>query len=149
MLIRPYAESDWDEWFRMNQTLFPTQSLEEDEAEMRAILAASDSEVFVIERPDGKSLAGFVEVGTRSVVDGCLSSPVGYIEAWYVDPDIRRTGYGRALLDRAEKWAIAQGYSEMGSDALIDNDVSHAAHRKCGYVEVDRVITYRKTLKTN
>jgi aminoglycoside 6'-N-acetyltransferase I len=149
MLIRPYKESDWDEWFRMNQALFPTQSLEEDEAEMRAILAASDSEVFVIERPDGKTLAGFVEVGTRSVVDGCLSSPVGYIEAWYVDPDIRRTGYGRALLDRAEKWAIAQGYSEMGSDALIDNDVSHAAHRKCGYIEVDRVITYRKTLKTN
>jgi aminoglycoside 6'-N-acetyltransferase I len=130
----------------MNQALFPGQSLEEDEDEMRAIIAKSDAEVFVIERADGKSLAGFVEVGTRSVVDGCLSSPVGYIEAWYVDPDIRQSGFGRALLDRAEKWAIAQGYTEMGSDALIDNDVSHAAHKKCGYIEVDRVITYRKSL---
>jgi len=34
----------------------------------------------------------------------------------------------------------------MGLDALIDNDVSREAHRRSGYVEVDRVITYRKPL---
>ena len=147
MLIRPYKDSDWDEWLRMNQALFPGFSIEEDGDEMRSTIARSDAEVFVIERPDGKTLAGFVEVGTRSVVDGCLSSPVGYIEAWYVDPDMRKTGYGRRLLDRAEKWALAQGYTEMGSDALLENDVSHAAHRKCGYIEVDKVINYRKSLR--
>ena len=147
MLIRPYKDSDWDEWLRMNQALFPGFSVEEDGDEMRSTIARTDAEVFVIERPDGKTLAGFVEVGTRSVVDGCLSSPVGYIEAWYVDPDMRKTGYGRRLLDRAEKWALAQGYTEMGSDALLENDVSHAAHRKCGYIEVDKVINYRKSLR--
>ncbi len=31
-------------------------------------------------------------------------------------------------------------------DALLDNDVSHRAHAKAGYIEVDRVITYRKPL---
>ena len=147
MLIRPYKDSDWDEWFRMNQALFPAQSLEEDEDEMRSIIARTDAEVFVVERPDGISLAGFVEVGTRSVVDGCLSSPVGYIEAWYVDHDIRKTGFGRKLLQRAENWALEQGYSEMGSDALLENHVSHEAHKRCGYIEVDKVITYRKSLK--
>ena len=147
MLIRPYKDSDWDEWLRMNQALFPGFSVEEDGDEMRSTLARSDAKVFVIERADGKSLAGFVEVGTRSVVDGCLSSPVGYIEAWYVDSDIRKTGYGRRLLQRAENWALEQGYSEMGSDALLDNDVSHEAHKRCGYIEVDKVINYRKSLK--
>jgi hypothetical protein len=34
----------------------------------------------------------------------------------------------------------------MGSDALLDNAVSHAAHRASGYAEVDRVIGYRKVL---
>ena len=147
MKIRPVRNSDWDELMRMSRALFPSQTPEEDEAEMREIIARPDSEVFVIERADGALLAGFVEVGTRSVVDGCSSSPVGYIEAWYVDPDIRRFGLGRELLKRAEQWALEQGYTEMGSDALLENDVSHAAHKRCGYIEVDRVITYRKSLR--
>ncbi len=147
MNIRRARESDWNELMRMSRALFPGQTLEEDEREMRDLIARADAAVFVIERASDNSLAGFVEVGSRSVVDGCLSSPVGYIEAWYVDPDIRRTGLGRALLQRAEQWAVEQGYTEMGSDALLENEVSHAAHKRCGYTEVDRVITYRKTLR--
>jgi aminoglycoside 6'-N-acetyltransferase I len=63
-----------------------------------------------------------------------------------VDPDARRAGWGGRLLAAAEEWALRQGYTEMASDALIDNAVSHEAHRRAGYVEVDRVITYRKAL---
>jgi aminoglycoside 6'-N-acetyltransferase I len=147
MNIRPVRDSDLSELLRMSRALFSSQTTEEDEAELRDMMHRADARVFVIERPDGESLAGFVDVGTRSVVDGCSSSPVGYVEAWYVDPDIRRTGLGRALLQHAEQWAREQGYTEMGSDALLENDVSHAAHKRCGYTEVDRVITYRKSLR--
>jgi GNAT superfamily N-acetyltransferase/catechol 2,3-dioxygenase-like lactoylglutathione lyase family enzyme len=145
MEIRPYKPTDWDEWLRMNLALFPGMNLEADEAEMRATIARTDAQVFVLDRGDGK-LAGYVEVGERSIADGCESSPVGYIEAWYVDPDVRRSGHGRSLLIAAEEWAMKRGRTEMASDALIDNDVSHAAHKSSGYEEVDRVITYRKTL---
>ena len=145
MEIRRYKTSDWDEWLRMNRALFPGLSLEADEAEMRATIARSDAQVFVLDRGDGR-LAGYVEVGERSIADGCESSPVGYIEAWYVDPDFRRSGHGRALLERAEEWARERGRAEIASDALIDNDGSHAAHRQSGYEEVDRVVTYRKSL---
>lgn len=145
MHIRPYRPSDWAEWLRMNHALFPHFS-EEDESEMRTTAARPDAVVLVLERDGDKSLAGFVEVGTRSVVDGCSTSPVGYIEAWYVDPDARRAGSGRALLHAAEDWAREQGYTEMGSDALIDNQVSHEAHKRSGYIEVDRVVTFRKPL---
>jgi GNAT superfamily N-acetyltransferase/catechol 2,3-dioxygenase-like lactoylglutathione lyase family enzyme len=143
--IRTYRASDWDEWLRMNRALFPGFNLESDEAEMRATIARYDAAVFVLDRGDGR-LGGYVEVGERSIADGCESSPVGYIEAWYVDPDVRRSGYGRALLERAEQWALGRGRTEMASDALIDNDVSHRAHKQSGYEEVDRVITYRKSL---
>lgn len=54
-------------------------------------------------------------------------APVGYVEAWYVDPDVRRTGYGRALLAAAEAWALRRGCREMASDAQLGNAVSHAA----------------------
>jgi aminoglycoside 6'-N-acetyltransferase I len=145
MRIRRYQPSDWAEWLRMSRALFPGL-VEEDEEEMRQTLARPDAAVFVLERDGGKMLAGYVEAGSRSVVDGCSTSPVGYIEAWYVDPDARRAGHGRALLRAAEQWARDQGYTEMGSDALMDNLVSHEAHKRSGYIEVDRVVTFRKPL---
>jgi aminoglycoside 6'-N-acetyltransferase I len=130
----------------MSRALFPLESADEIEAGMRAHVARADAAVFVLERPEG-GLAGFVEVGSRSHADGCTSCPVGYLEAWYVDPDVRRRGLGRELLAAAEGWARARGYAEMASDALLDNAVSHAAHRRSGYTEVDRIVTYRKDLR--
>ena len=146
MKIRRFADTDWNEWLRMSGSLFASEILQSDLEEMRRTLLREDAVVFVIERAESGSLGGYVEAGARSIVDGCSSSPVGYIEAWYVDPDLRRVGYGRALLEAAEDWARSRGYSEMGSDALIDNEVSHAAHQGSGYEIVDRVVTFRKHL---
>jgi aminoglycoside 6'-N-acetyltransferase I len=129
----------------MAHALFPGTTDEDHAGDMTALLERDDAAVFIAERPDG-TVCGYVEAGSRSVADGCSTSPVGYIEAWYVDPDVRREGYGRALLAAAEAWAVERGYREMASDALLENDVSHEAHKRNGYEEVDRVITYRKTL---
>jgi aminoglycoside 6'-N-acetyltransferase I len=145
MLVRTLTDADWNEWLRMSLALFPHHSAEELEPGMREFRARADAAIFIAERPDG-SLCGYVEAGARAYADGCETSPVGYIEAWYVDPDVRRAGYGGALLEAAEAWARAQGYREMASDALLDNIVSHRAHEKAGYVEVDRVVQFRKSL---
>jgi len=143
--IRAYRDSDWPAWLRLSLALFPEHSAEELESGMREHRARSDAEVFVAEREDG-SVAGFVEVGARPYADGCDTSPVGYIEAWYVDPDARRKGYGRALLEAAEEWARGRGYREMASDAQLINKISYAAHRRAGYAEVDRIVQFRKVL---
>ncbi len=142
---RRYRDGDWAEWLRMSVALFPEYAAEDLAKGMREFRARSDAEVFVVERDDG-SLAGFVEAGSRAYADGCDSSPVGYIEAWYIDDDVRRRGYGRALLDAAEGWARSRGYTEMASDALLDNETSHAAHRASGYDEVERLVVFRKVL---
>ena len=129
----------------MSVALFPDYTADDLAKGMREFRARSDGEVFVAEREDG-SVAGFVEVGSRPYADGCETSPVGYIEALYVDPDVRRSGYGRDLLKAAENWARGRGYHEMASDALLDNEISHAAHYRAGYEEVDRVVQFRKGL---
>jgi aminoglycoside 6'-N-acetyltransferase I len=148
MKIRAYRDDDWSGWLRMSVALFPEYSTEELATGMREFRARPDGEVFVADREeeDG-SLAGFVEVGSRPYADGCDTSPVGYIEAWYVDPDVRRAGHGRALLAAAEEWARGQSYTEIASDALLDNRVSHAAHRQSGYEEVGRIVQFRKVLR--
>ena len=145
MRIRPYTDADWPEWLRMSVALFYEHTAAELEPDMRAFRARSDANVFVAERDDG-SVAGFVEVGSRPYADGCHTSPVGYIEAWYVDHDVRRHGFGRALLGAAEAWARTLGYREMASDASLDNTESHLAHNRSGYQEVDRVVQFRKLL---
>jgi aminoglycoside 6'-N-acetyltransferase I len=145
MRVRPCTDADWRDWLRMSIALFPDQSREEIERSMRDTLGNAHAAVFIAVRDDG-SPCGFVEVGERSYAEGCETSPAGYIEAWYVDPDVRRQGVGRALLAAAEDWARAQGYSEIGSDALLDNIVSHKAHVRSGYAEVERLVVFRKSL---
>lgn len=131
MRTREYLDSDWAEWLRMSVALFPQHPAEDLAAGMVEHRAREDAAVFVVDRGDG-TLAGFVELGARPYADGCATSPVGYIEAWYVDADVRRRGVGRALLAAAEAWARARGYREMASDATLDNVVSQAAHARAG-----------------
>lgn len=147
MVIRALQDSDWGEWLRLSQALFPDGTAEDLDSGMHQFRQRKreDAEVFVIDRGDG-TLAGFLEVGTRPYADGCDTSPVAYLEAWYVDPDVRRHGYGRGLIAAAERWAREQGYREMASDTQLDNVVSQAAHRRAGYQEVDHVIQFRKDL---
>lgn len=141
MKIREVRRDEKQAYQRMRLDLWPDCS----DADIDPWLDAPDSTTFVAERPDG-TLCGFVEVGTRKYAEGCETSPVGYVEGWWVDEDVRRTGLGRALLTAAEDWARGMGYTEMGSDALLDNTVSHASHRACGYEEVVRLVTFRKSL---
>lgn len=145
MKVRAYRDTDWAGWLRMTLTLFPHYGAEDLASGMRQHRTRADAEVFVAER-EGGAIAGFIEVGARPYADGCETTPVGYIEAWYVDPDVRRAGYGRALLGAAEDWARARGYREMASDAQLQNEISHAAHRHSGYEEVDRIVQFRKVL---
>lgn len=101
--------------------------------------------VLVADRGGG-SLAGFVEIGSRTYAEGCLSSPVAFLEGWYVDPDVRRSGVGRRLVEAAENWARAHGYAEMASDTELENQISLRAHLSLGYEEVERQICFRKRL---
>jgi GNAT superfamily N-acetyltransferase len=87
-----------------------------------------------------------VERGSRDYAEGCLTSPVGYIEGWWVDPDVRGQGLGALLISAAENWARSRGYTEIASDADLNNAISQLAHRALGYEETQRIVCYRKQL---
>ena len=137
---------DMAEWLRLRQGLFDDSSKAEHRQEMAQILAESDEScVLVAERPSG-GLAGYLHIGSRKYAEGCTSSPVGYLEEWFVDADVRRQGVGKALIAAAETWARQQGFREVASDTLIDNEVSLASHLALGYTEVERQINFIKKL---
>ena len=101
--------------------------------------------VIVADRGNG-ALAGFAEVGSRNYAEGCVTTPVAYLEGWYVDPDVRGTGLGARLLAAVETWAREQGFTELASDAEIENTVSLEVHLALGFEEVERQICFRKRL---
>lgn len=103
--------------------------------------------VIVADRGDG-SLAGFVEIGSRNYAEGCETTPVAYVEGWYVDPDARRNGLGAQLLKATEAWALEHGFSEIASDTELGNDVSRQVHIALGFEEVERQICFKKRLRT-
>jgi aminoglycoside 6'-N-acetyltransferase I len=78
---------------------------------------------------DSGTPLGFAELSIRPYAEDCVTDRVAYLEGWYVVPEARGQGVGWALVAAAEQWALAQGCTEFGSDALIDNAVSAAAHR--------------------
>jgi aminoglycoside 6'-N-acetyltransferase I len=145
--VRRAVVDDVPEWARMRRVLWPQETEPGDhEREIRAYFEDAGAGVtLVAARPSG-GLAGFIEVGLRSVAEGCGSSPVPYIEGWYVDPDVRRQGLGGALVRAAEAWAREAGFVEMASDVEPGNATSLRAHRALGYEEVGRTVCFRRSL---
>lgn len=144
ILIRPVQPEDKRAWFDLRKALFPESSDGELTAEQDAILSSERDAAFLA-YADG-ALAGMIEAHLREYAEGCDTSPVGYIEAWYVREPFRGKGVAGALVHAAEDWARAKGCSEMASDTWLENAVSIRAHEKLGYREAERLVCFVKKL---
>lgn len=143
--IRRVRPDDCTEWLRMRQALWPDDAVQDLADDMQTWLQGQGCVVLVAERQNG-GLRGFLEVAIRPCnVHGAVGQ-FGYFEGWYVDPDVRRLGIGKSLVEAAEAWVKDQGCNEILSDARIENALSHTAHQALGFVEVDRLIHFRKRL---
>jgi aminoglycoside 6'-N-acetyltransferase I len=145
MIVRGPGQDDRAEWLRMRRTLWEDRPDDQQVREIEEVLSNVSEAVFVAERPEG-GLCGFVEASIRPWAEGCESRPVGYIEGWYVDPDMRRRGIGRALVEAVEAWARSKGCRQMASDAELWNIVSHQAHGALGFTETARLVLFKKDL---
>ena len=144
--IRRATQQDKPEWVRMRQGLWPDAPEEFLNYDLDELLADADAGIFVAAKADG-TLVAFIEAGLRTYGEGCETSPVGYIEAWYVDPHMRGQKLGKEMVRTAEQWAREKGMTEMASDTWLENEISIAAHLKMGYAEVERLVHFVKPLK--
>ena len=69
-----------------------------------------------------------------------------YLEGWFVDEPYRGRGVGRALLNAVEQWAVSEGYTQLASDAEIENASSIRLHQLAGFSEVGRTVHFLKPL---
>jgi aminoglycoside 6'-N-acetyltransferase I len=140
------VEADREAWVRLRDALWPG-TLSDHDAETRAHFErADDVPVVFVAAVDGQVI-GFLELDYRKYAPGCTSSPVPFIEGWYVDAAHQGQGIGRALVCAAEAWARAAGHSEMASDTELENANGIAAHLALGYEEVERAVYFRRSLR--
>ena len=147
--VRPAEPRDGDAWTAMRQALWPDADARELAQETRHFFERPRERIFLTEvfiAEIDRDAVGMLELSLRSIADGCRSSPVPYIEGWFVAERARRHGVGSALVRASEAWARARGFTEIASDILIENHISEAAHKKLGFEEVDRMVSFRKSL---
>jgi aminoglycoside 6'-N-acetyltransferase I len=143
-IIHPANATD-PGWLSLRSSLWPDGAEAEHLRYMADALARGHC-VRLALAPDGRA-AGFVEASQRvDYVNGTSTSPVAFLEGLYVAPAERRQGVARALVAEVERWAAAQGCSELASDSPIENTTAHAAHRALGFEETERVVYFRKTV---
>jgi GNAT superfamily N-acetyltransferase len=146
-IIRSATAGDAAAWLRMREALWPDDQGSH-AGEVQQFFAGTLREpvaVLLGFDTDGAAV-GFAELSIRNVAEDCVTDRVAFLEGWYVDAHARRRGVGRALVAAAEQWALAQGCVEFASDALIDNEVSLAAHLALGFEETERIRCFKKVL---
>lgn len=145
--VRHASQKDAKELLQMMCALWPLANPNELRMENHEHLRhPTNHGFFVAENQEDGALLGFVEAALRSTAEGCDSSPVGYVEAWYVKPEVRRKGIGELLIASAEEWSRLQGCSEIASDAEIENHLSIDVQKKLGFEETARIVTFRRSL---
>lgn len=144
--VRPMQAGEEIFWGAMRARLWPDCSPADNAEDMAALAEPAGALRIVFLALSGADAVGFAEISERSVVDGAGNEPAAHLEGWWVSPDFRRSGIGRALIAAAAEWARNAGYAFFGSDVEIDNAVSQQAHEALGFVEQGRVVNYLMAL---
>ncbi len=141
--IRAASGGDLRAWVQLRRALWPDET--DAVGNVAEALQRADASNFIA-FADGVAV-GFAEATLRQDhVNGTDSSPVGFLEGWYVSEPWRGRGIGRALLAAVRDWAGAQGCTELASDATLDNLAAQRAHAACGFEETERVVYFRMAL---
>lgn len=141
MTVKQAVMADLQEAARLALLLWP----EYDPAELAPLLDSPEAAVFLCVE-EGKAV-GFAQCQLRrDYVEGCDTSPVGYLEGVFVEEPHRRRGAARALVDACQDWARQQGCREFASDCELDNTGSLRFHLGVGFEEANRIICFTKRL---
>ena len=106
----------------------------------------SDESAVFAEKQDGSFIGVALCSLRHDYVEGCETSPVGYLEGVSVKEAYRNQGVARRLVNECEDWAREKGCSEFASDCELLNTDSLNFHLQIGFEEQNRIICFKKVL---
>jgi aminoglycoside 6'-N-acetyltransferase I len=144
LIVRRAGPEDFPAWAAMLAELHGGEA---------AGFEAELAELTTLEQPyigflafDQDRAVGMIDARERNYAEGAPNLRAAYVEDLWVAPEYRGRGVARQLLEAVERWARENGFDWLGSDALLDNDASHAWHRAVGFEEVERIAVFGKPL---
>ena len=140
LVIRAAREGDEARLVELSAQLGYRSTLEQMEVRLAALLADDGHAVFVVDLP-GTPLAGWIHVFRYLVPEADLRGEIGGL---VVDAACRRRGVGRALMRRAEQWAIEKGCSTVSLRSNVIREGAHAFYRSLGYSVYKTQHAFRK-----
>lgn len=138
----PINGADSDDWLGMRIDLYGELEPGAHEQEMPDILSRDDWHLWFVEDSENERI-GMVELSLRNVVDGCLSSPVPYVEGLYIVQKRRNQGLGTQLMKVLFNWASERGYQELALNTELTNTDAQRLYQTLGFSENERVVEYR------
>ena len=105
-----------------------------------------DGSAVFAEKRNGEFIAAALCSLRHDYVEGCETSPVGYLEGVSVREEYRNRGVAKRLVEECEQWAREKGCSEFASDCELSNTDSLRFHLQIGFEEQNRIICFRKKL---
>ena len=147
MIVERCTAEHFEDWVRLRQALWPDETIEEHRRYAASMVdRQTDAIVYLAQEEDGNIVAFAEATLRRDYVNGCSTSPVGFLEGLYVVPPYRGRGLARLLNKALEDWAASLGCTEFASDVLLRNESGQRAHEALGYIETERVVFYAKRL---
>jgi aminoglycoside 6'-N-acetyltransferase I len=146
-MIKRCTLLDHNGWLPLRAALWPDSDANSDH-DKQTILGAPERYLVLVFTDENENALGFAEASIRTdYVNGTSSSPVAFLEGLYVQPASRGQGIARKLVAGVEQWAVEMGCTELASDSLVENQVSHVMHEALGFEETERVVYFLKRLK--
>ena len=134
-----------NELTRVASLLWPRHSKDDIKNVLEKYIRGEDTSVFMYLVED--RCVGLALVSLRhDYVEGCTTSPVGYLEGICVDEKHRKSGIASKLCKECEEWARSKGCKEFASDCELSNDASYGFHSSLGFEETARIIHFKKNL---
>jgi aminoglycoside 6'-N-acetyltransferase I len=147
MKIELATSHDRDAWLDLRGQLWP-DSRDTHARDVDRFFSGQSREplAVLLARDESGRALGFAELSIRAYAEGCETDHVAFLEGWFVVPDARGRGVGRALVAAGESWARSQGCTEFASDTLPDNETSIAAHLALGFTDEGLIRCFSKKL---
>ncbi|MDA5534158.1 aminoglycoside 6'-N-acetyltransferase [Yersinia mollaretii] len=144
MEIKKLSSANINLWIALREQLWPHHPENANRSDGKNIILSDELASFIAVDEDGLGI-GFADASIRNdYVNGCIHSPVAFLEGIFIVPSSRRGGVAKQLVDAVQAWGLEKGCQELASDTALDNVLSQQVHEALGFKETERVVYYRK-----
>jgi aminoglycoside 6'-N-acetyltransferase I len=146
--IRPVRRADNESWVALRCARWPRRPATELWLDIERWWWTGDSCTQCLVAEEGRRLVGFLELSIRSGADSGLAR-IARVDGWYVAPEARRLGVGRALLQAAEAWAGHNRCGALESEGEWLDLAAQRAYAAAGYSATATIVRFHKVIASS